>query len=226
MLINSSAFSDIFLGASTVSGDIAMLNMTANVDKYNLKPHFHRDVIPVTWRTQQMHSELEQFQRIMSDVELHTILELGTGEGGTAALWALLMDPADGHLIVVDNHHPANKMYTFLSMATKIVSIMGDTHTQDTIQLTEQMLGGRLVDLLFIDADHRLSGVEQDFMNYRKLVRDEGIIAFHDITTLVTTFWETMSLGYEHWTIQHVEDSNGIGAIKYNKRVPYEAKFQ
>jgi hypothetical protein len=35
--------------------------------------------------------------------------------------------------------------------------------------------------VLFIDADHRYDGVRRDYELYSPLVRDGGLIAFHDI---------------------------------------------
>jgi SAM-dependent methyltransferase len=36
-------------------------------------------------------------------------------------------------------------------------------------------------DLIFIDADHSYEGLKKDFNNYKKLLTQNGVIAFHDI---------------------------------------------
>jgi hypothetical protein len=64
------------------------------------------------------------------------------------------------------------------------------------------MLEGELLDFLFIDGDHSLKGVEQDWLDYGPLVRAGGIVAFHDIKTCtyhvragcyVHDFWASLS---------------------------------
>jgi len=42
-------------------------------------------------------------------------------------------------------------------------------------------LNGEPLDFLFIDGDHTYEGVKRDFEMYSPLVRNGGIIAFHDI---------------------------------------------
>ena len=44
-----------------------------------------------------------------------------------------------------------------------------------------EILAGRPIDFLFIDADHRYVGVKKDYQLYAPLVRPGGLIAFHDI---------------------------------------------
>jgi predicted O-methyltransferase YrrM len=43
------------------------------------------------------------------------------------------------------------------------------------------LLGGKPLDFLFIDGDHRYEGAKADFELYSPLVRPGGLIAFHDI---------------------------------------------
>ena len=42
-------------------------------------------------------------------------------------------------------------------------------------------LAGRPLDVLFIDGDHSYDGVASDFAAYGPLVRQGGLIGFHDI---------------------------------------------
>ncbi len=43
------------------------------------------------------------------------------------------------------------------------------------------ILGRKLIDILFIDGDHSLFGVMNDYVRFSPLVKKGGIIAFHDI---------------------------------------------
>ena len=77
-------------------------------------------------------------------------------------------------------------------------------------------LAGKPVDFLFIDGDHTEKGVEQDFENYRGLVRPGGLIAFHDIapnqklaTNQVQHFWKRIR--GQHDTHESIADPKQIG---------------
>lgn len=56
--------------------------------------------------------------------------------------------------------------------------IHGDTHSEETLNKLKRKLGGRLINLLFIDADHRYQAVKRDYEMYGSLT--EHIVAFHD----------------------------------------------
>jgi predicted O-methyltransferase YrrM len=49
-----------------------------------------------------------------------------------------------------------------------------------TLEEVKRILGGEKADFLFIDGDYTYEGVKRDLM-YSPLVREGGIIAFHDI---------------------------------------------
>ncbi len=57
----------------------------------------------------------------------------------------------------------------------------GDSHSPQTKVRVAEWLAGNKLDFLFIDGDHSLPGVAQDFEMYGPFVRSGGIIAFHDI---------------------------------------------
>ena len=44
-----------------------------------------------------------------------------------------------------------------------------------------RLLGSDGLDILFVDGDHSYEGVKRDFEMYGPLVRNGGIIGFHDI---------------------------------------------
>ena len=57
--------------------------------------------------------------------------------------------------------------------------ICGDSRDPHTLEMLEERLKGRPIDILFIDALHTYEGVKFDFEMYSPLCN--GIIAFHDI---------------------------------------------
>jgi SAM-dependent methyltransferase len=64
--------------------------------------------------------------------------------------------------------------------------IIGDSHRRSTRTLVEALMvlhGRETIDVLFIDGDHSEAGVRQDFELFSPLMREGGIVAFHDIAS-------------------------------------------
>jgi predicted O-methyltransferase YrrM len=83
------------------------------------------------------------------------------------------------------------------------------------------------VDFLFIDGDHTYEGVRRDFEMYSPLVREGGIIAFHDIVPGppenvggVPEFWNKIKTRYRHLEIVRDwgQGGFGIGVIYMTRR--------
>ena len=103
--------------------------------------------------------------------------------------------------------------------------IVGDSHSQDTIDKIESILGDRKIDLIFIDGDHSYNAVKNDFEIYSKYINKGGIIAFHDIFNLhghpigAATFWNEIKSSYKHLEIRDNDntpanwESGGIGVL-------------
>jgi predicted O-methyltransferase YrrM len=113
------------------------------------------------------------------------------------------------------------------------VCVNGDSHDLKTRDVVTTALKGRLLDVLFVDADHRYEGVRADFEAYRVLVRAGGLIAFHDIVPDFRTrfdaptstnvggvprFWQELKARYP-WAEEIVEDpaqdGYGIGLLRW-----------
>ena len=58
--------------------------------------------------------------------------------------------------------------------------ILGDSHDPDVLQKVRTCILPNPIDVLFIDGDHTREGVEQDIRDYAPLVREGGIVMFHD----------------------------------------------
>ena len=57
--------------------------------------------------------------------------------------------------------------------------ILGDSHDPETVKKLREKLGGRPINLLFLDAMHTYADTLQDYETYGPMTSD--IIAFHDI---------------------------------------------
>ncbi len=58
--------------------------------------------------------------------------------------------------------------------------IYADSTQEETVALLERELGDTPIDFLFIDGDHHYDTVKTEFNLYKHLVRNGGIIGFHD----------------------------------------------
>jgi predicted O-methyltransferase YrrM len=143
-------------------------------------------------RPSQVRSEITGLCNIVKELKPKTVLEIGTAKGGTLFLFSRLADP---EAIVVSVDLPGGRygggyprwkipLYEGCRLDKQSMHLLrADSHAMDTLEKVKSILGGRSVDLLFIDADHTYEGVKRDFELYSPLVRSGGVIAFHDIVT-------------------------------------------
>lgn len=109
-------------------------------------------------------------------------LEIGAAEGGSLLFFGKLMDPGALLLSVDKARNPRldKAAADLTASAYEVRLITGDSRSPKLLAQTKQMLGGRPVDVLFIDGDHSYFGCASDAHNYAPLVRSEGLIIFHD----------------------------------------------
>lgn len=182
-------------------------------------------------RPWQVPDELLGLLVILEKSHPNTVLELGTGQGGTLFLFTRLTD-SEGLIISVDRPNGSFGggyapwlSILFNSFATKgqrIHLVRRDSHNPSTKHRVERLLNSQGVDFLFIDADHTHRGVKSDFQMYSPLVRKGGIIALHDIVDHppstgvdVARFWREIRDSYASEEIVQNWDQGwaGIGVI-------------
>lgn len=162
---------------------------------------------------------LQNFEEIavlvdrVRELQPANVMEIGSNRGGTFYLWCRLAK-LSGVKIAVDLPNGefgdrqsetieeiAERAERFESWAPNVHVVFGDSHNAKVQAKVRAMLGTRLLDFLFIDGDHTRAGVEQDWNDYRDLVRDGGLIAFHDVRDseyhrvngcFVHEFWKTL----------------------------------
>jgi predicted O-methyltransferase YrrM len=114
------------------------------------------------------------------------VCEIGAAGGGTTFLFARFSAP-DALLVSLDlafDEARARAVSTFARAGQRLVCLRRDSHDEETARAVEAELGGRRLDLLFIDGDHSYEGVRRDFEMYGPLVRPGGLVVFHDIVPL------------------------------------------
>jgi hypothetical protein len=82
----------------------------------------------------------------------------------------------------------------------------------------DRILRGRKIDFLAIDGGHSFIEVETDFLMYGNLVREGGVIAFHDVhapendNVGVPEFWRRLTTTAHTKTIRS-PDGTGTGIL-------------
>jgi predicted O-methyltransferase YrrM len=134
-------------------------------------------------------NELRSFLELLSERRPKVIVEIGTGHGGHLYCLSQVADPS-ALLIGIDlpgstYHSPVEsdcKLFaTFGPPGQRFEFIRQSSLLHETLATLKEMLGGREIDLLYLDGDHSYASVKSDYERYEALVAEDGIIAFHDI---------------------------------------------
>ncbi len=151
---------------------------------------FDFDAFGIEIRPCQARWEFRQLLAEVLKIRPRAMLEIGTATGGSLFALAQMCAP-DAHIISIDlprgrfgGGYPRWKIPLYKSFASatqQLDLIRADSHEPATAARVNELLAGRMLDLLFIDGDHSYDGVRQDFEAYKPLVRPGGLIAFHDI---------------------------------------------
>jgi cephalosporin hydroxylase len=182
-------------------------------------------------------NEILSFLRFAREIEPRTCCEIGTWKAGTLFLLAHLL-PSVSLLVGVDTLlQNEAKLRDLLPARVRLGLVEGPSAATQTLSRVREILAEEKLDLLFVDGDHTYEGVSADFRRYRSLVREGGVIAFHDIVPGyrsrfgwrtgpwggdVPGFWKQVRGLYE--SVEFVDDPEqnayGIGAIVFTADTP------
>jgi predicted O-methyltransferase YrrM len=174
----------------------------------------------------QKYDEIVPLLNKIKALEPRRVCEIGTSAGGTLYLLSRVAPP-DAVLVSIDVEIP---FYTraargrMVRPGQRLVSLEGDSHDVETKAQVEEAFAGEPIDVLFIDGDHTYDGVRRDFELYGPLVREGGLIAFHDIqpdrggahwSGEVPRFWEELKGSHrtEELVAEPDQDGYGIGIV-------------
>jgi cephalosporin hydroxylase len=162
-------------------------------------PHAHSsdDAVEQGWnagrgliRPLQIKSEILQLARLAQARQPQVVVEIGTASGGTLFIWCATVHPT-ARIISIDlpggvhgGGFPYWKTFLYRRFAKpgqSLSLLRGNSHAPAMLAQLKEVLFGAPIDFLFIDGDHSYAGVKADFEMYSPLVRQGGVIAFHDI---------------------------------------------
>jgi len=178
--------------------------------------------------TQKYKEILELITLIRNKPVPKNILEIGTDKGGTFWLWCQLAAD-DGKIISIDKpllfhtddfiDQQKKTLESYKKTGQSLSFIREDSHSQGAEEKLLSFLGEDKLDIIFIDGDHSLEGVSDDFERYRKYINDSGMIIFHDIiyhsksNCRVNVLWDHLKAGNDtaFEMIDDEEDDRGWG---------------
>ncbi len=204
--------------------DIIILKLfTQLIKSSNRKIDFVFSPLARNLSIQQSKYEINMLKNFLTLIDLKTLMEIGTGFGGTLYILCHLAHD-DALIISIDQEQklwriPVYK--AFKKKKQKLVMLKGNSHDPLTLGKVKSILGNRKLDFLFIDGDHSYEGVKKDFEMYGPLVKEGGIIAFHDIKLIISgvpKFWNEIKSSFnKNNIIEIIENNNqewaGIGII-------------
>jgi predicted O-methyltransferase YrrM len=129
----------------------------------------------------QNEQEIAAFLEFAARHRPRVVCEIGTQDGGNLFLLGAHLTTVD--LLVGIDLHVRHKalLRRVLDRRRPPVFVEGSSYAERTAARVRRALGGLPIDLLFIDGDHSYGGAVRDYLIYGPLVRDGGLIAFHDI---------------------------------------------
>jgi predicted O-methyltransferase YrrM len=181
-------------------------------------------------------SELRALIELLQGERLTRVVEIGSARGGTLLVWCRLAAP-DATIVSVDLPggpfgHPDQAGVPALGSLARsgqeLHLLRMDSGWDGTRREVERLFHDEPIDLLFIDGDHTYYGVRTDFLLYAPLVRDGGLVVFHDINSSssdpaveVNAVWQQLKRTYEWQEIIHHDPPptfGGFGILRWSAR--------
>lgn len=111
-----------------------------------------------------------------------TYLEIGIYDRGNLSYAATLLS-SRAQLIGLDvepNPEHDTRLRRSMQVGQTYIPVIGDSRSESTLAAVREALNGKKVDALFIDGGHDAQCVMSDYAMYSELVREDGVILFHD----------------------------------------------
>lgn len=214
-------------GFNKLKRNLAGLNGNMNAEQVIDFLFSPKGVLIAPW---QFKEEILQLAKTYEKHKPAVAMEIGTANGGTLFMHSKLA-VKNAFIISLDlpggrfgGGYPEWKEPIYKSFAKPgdtIELLRADSHQQSSLDKVKQLLNGRKLDYLFIDGDHTYEGVKKDFEMYSPLVKEKGIVVFHDIahhtvwTCDVDKFWNEIKTKYrfEEYLKTPPQGQFGVGAL-------------
>jgi len=110
-------------------------------------------------------------QEILFDVKPNFVVETGTASGGSAALWATVLEQVNpqGRVITIDIQDLAGEAKKLPIVQRKVDFLLGSSTAPEIVAEVEQRVAGRRV-VVILDSDHSKQHVANELKAYAPLV--------------------------------------------------------
>lgn len=135
------------------------------------------DIATKEYQIQQKKPEFLDFLDLIRKENIKKILEIGCHSGGTTFGFLQLCDK----LISIDGFRHDNIKRLEDLYPDNFLFIKGNSHETTTLELIKGLMIKEEFDMLFVDGDHSTEGSMQDFVMYSPLVKQGGLVVFHDV---------------------------------------------
>lgn len=137
-----------------------------------------------TWMgipTQQNPNDVWITQEIIAEVRPDIIVETGTNRGGSALLWATILEQVNpaGHVITVDIEDKSADARAFPIAEQRITFLTGSSTSSEVFSEIARRAKDKKV-LVILDSDHRRDHVAEELRMYSKLVNEGSYIIVQD----------------------------------------------
>lgn len=128
---------------------------------------------------QQVLPELQGFLAFLRSRGVANWLIIGGQEWGLAFVLGYYLRP--GLRILIDANDQEERTQMLQSVPGYVRELVMDAHVETTLQAVEEALAGAQLDLLFLAGDTSYAGTRSKYNQYKRFVRDGGVIAFNAI---------------------------------------------
>ncbi len=186
----------------------------------------------------QNHDEILPLLHYLAAEEPKVVVEIGTERGGTHFVFGTALPTVEQTIAVDLLIRNRWRLRSFVRPGLSVNQIQGDSRARAVMDKAKRVLAGREIDVLFIDGDHSYMGATEDFRLYSPLVRQGGIIAFHDIVPdqrlrtgiaspmrvgEVPIVWRQIREQFEsrEFVSSWEQDGRGIGLIRWDRNTSW-----
>ena len=139
----------------------------------------------IAYPVQQGEKELKQLvQYLLNHIGLDKALEIGLGRlGGTHVLFSLLFNQVcsvESNSCRTTEVWEKNLNTGWLKERSSYI-INGDSRDKTTINEVYDTYGPHTFDFIYMDSAHDYMTLKKDYLNYKDLLKEGGVIAWHDI---------------------------------------------
>lgn len=177
------------------------------------------DIVYNTKNIAQIIPEMAEFLDKLESLRPKVIVEVGSYCCGVLACIAKILP--DSLFIAIDIGEPETNPDAEANIKTILnlhILSKHDSRDPKTVDDLKKILKGKEIDLLFIDGDHAYETVKTDFEMYSPLVKEGGLIGFHDIKNCE----EYRKTGVEVWRFwNEIKSKYETEEIKYNNPQEY-----